>query len=112
MDVWKCLGDSALEFLAKLYRRTIESERMPEEWRDSVLIQCKCKENRWRKSRISNTWAQQHKVMESTEEKRRREYRQDGMGGEKNGMSDLRRKDDGDIGRRMLWMELPGNMKR
>ena len=38
VEVWKCLGESALEFLAKLYNRTMESERMPEEWRDSVLI--------------------------------------------------------------------------
>ena len=38
VDVWKCLGESALKFLTKLYNRTMESERMPEEWRDSVLI--------------------------------------------------------------------------
>ena len=38
MEVWKCLGESALKFLTKLYNRTMESERMPEEWRDSVLI--------------------------------------------------------------------------
>ena len=38
MKVWKCLGDSALEFLTKLYNITMESERMPEEWRDSVPI--------------------------------------------------------------------------
>ena len=40
VEVWTCLGDSALKFLTKLYNRTMESERMPEEeWRDSVLIQ-------------------------------------------------------------------------
>ena len=38
VEVWKCLGESALKFLTKLYNRTLESERMPEEWRDSVLI--------------------------------------------------------------------------
>ena len=38
VEVWKCLGENALTFLAKLYNRTMESERMPEEWRDSVLI--------------------------------------------------------------------------
>ena len=38
VEVWKCLGESALKFLTKLYSRTMESERMPEEWRDSVLI--------------------------------------------------------------------------
>ena len=38
VEVWKCLGETALEFLTKLYNRTMESERMPEEWRDSILI--------------------------------------------------------------------------
>ena len=27
-----------LEFLTKLYNRTVESERMPDEWRDIILI--------------------------------------------------------------------------
>ena len=38
VEVWKCLGENALQFLTKLYNRTMESERMPEEWRDSVMI--------------------------------------------------------------------------
>ena len=38
VEVWTCLGESALKFLTKLYNRTMESERMPEEWRDSALI--------------------------------------------------------------------------
>ena len=38
VEVWKCLGESVLKFLTKLYNRTMESEIMPEEWRDSVLI--------------------------------------------------------------------------
>ena len=38
VQVWKCLGESALKFLRKLYNRTMESERMPEEWRNSVLL--------------------------------------------------------------------------
>ena len=38
VEVWKCLGESALTFLTKRYNRTMESERMPEELRDSVLI--------------------------------------------------------------------------
>ena len=37
-EVWKCLGEIALKLLTKLYNRTMESERMSEEWRDSVLI--------------------------------------------------------------------------
>ena len=38
VEVWKCLGESALKFLTKMYNRTMESEIMPEEWRYSVLI--------------------------------------------------------------------------
>ena len=38
MEVWECLAESALKFLPKLCNRTMESERMPEEWRYSVLI--------------------------------------------------------------------------
>ena len=38
MEVWTCLGESALEFLTKLYNRTMESEMIPEEWRDNVLV--------------------------------------------------------------------------
>ena len=38
VEVWKCLGESALKFLTKLRNRTIERGRMPDEWRDSVLI--------------------------------------------------------------------------
>ena len=38
IEVWKCLGESALEFLTKLCNTTMESERMSEEGRDSVLI--------------------------------------------------------------------------
>ena len=38
VEVWKCLGERALKFLTKLYNRTMEGERIPEEWRDSVLI--------------------------------------------------------------------------
>ena len=38
VGVWKCLGERALKLLTKLYNRTMASVRMPEEWRDSVLI--------------------------------------------------------------------------
>ena len=38
VEVWKCLGEIALEFLTKLFNRTMESERMPEEWTDSIRI--------------------------------------------------------------------------
>ena len=33
VEVLKCLGESSLEFLTKLYNRTMESETIPEEWR-------------------------------------------------------------------------------
>ncbi|KAK3540977.1 hypothetical protein QTP86_007950 [Hemibagrus guttatus] len=37
VEVWKCLGEAAMEFLTSLFNRVLESERMPEEWR-SVLV--------------------------------------------------------------------------
>ncbi|KAK3517790.1 hypothetical protein QTP70_018948, partial [Hemibagrus guttatus] len=38
VEVWKCLREAAVEFLANLFNRVLESERMPEEWRRSVLV--------------------------------------------------------------------------
>ncbi|KAK3545654.1 hypothetical protein QTP70_009556 [Hemibagrus guttatus] len=38
VEVWKCLGEAAVEFLTNLFNRLLESERMPEEWRSSVLV--------------------------------------------------------------------------
>ncbi|KAK3545468.1 hypothetical protein QTP70_007685 [Hemibagrus guttatus] len=38
VEVWKCLGEAAVGFLASLFNRVLESERMPEEWRRSVLV--------------------------------------------------------------------------
>ncbi|KAK3541127.1 hypothetical protein QTP86_015732, partial [Hemibagrus guttatus] len=38
VEVWKCLGEAAVEFLANLFNRVLESERTPEEWRRSVLV--------------------------------------------------------------------------
>ncbi|KAK3515360.1 hypothetical protein QTP70_018751 [Hemibagrus guttatus] len=38
VEVWKCLGEAAVEFLASLFNRVLESEWMPEEWRRSVLV--------------------------------------------------------------------------
>ncbi|KAK3556890.1 hypothetical protein QTP70_022395 [Hemibagrus guttatus] len=38
VEVWKCLGEAAVEFLTSLFNRVLESERMPEEWRSSVLV--------------------------------------------------------------------------
>ncbi|KAK3542186.1 hypothetical protein QTP86_016881 [Hemibagrus guttatus] len=38
VEVWKCLGEAAVEFLTSFFNRVLESERMPEEWRRSVLV--------------------------------------------------------------------------
>ncbi|KAK3528597.1 hypothetical protein QTP70_005008 [Hemibagrus guttatus] len=38
VEVWKCLGEAAVEFLTRLFNRVLESERIPEEWRRSVLV--------------------------------------------------------------------------
>ncbi|MCJ8749343.1 hypothetical protein PDJAM_G00175160 [Pangasius djambal] len=38
VEVWKCLGEAAVEFLTSLFNRVLESEKMPEEWRSSVLV--------------------------------------------------------------------------
>ncbi|MCJ8742455.1 hypothetical protein PDJAM_G00082310 [Pangasius djambal] len=38
MEVWKCLGEAAVEFLTSLFNRVLESKKMPEEWRGSVLV--------------------------------------------------------------------------
>ncbi|WP_139267336.1 hypothetical protein, partial [Escherichia coli] len=38
VEVWKCLGEVAVEFLTGLLNKILESERMPEEWRRSVLV--------------------------------------------------------------------------
>ncbi|KAK3546717.1 hypothetical protein QTP70_033372, partial [Hemibagrus guttatus] len=38
VEVWKCLGEAAVEFLTSLFNRVLESERMPEEWRRSVSV--------------------------------------------------------------------------
>ena len=38
VEVWKCMGEMGIEFLTKLFNRLLMDERMPEEWRRSVLI--------------------------------------------------------------------------
>ncbi|KAK3567779.1 hypothetical protein QTP86_026457 [Hemibagrus guttatus] len=38
VEVWKCLGEAAVEFLTSLFNRALESEKIPEEWRRSVLV--------------------------------------------------------------------------
>ncbi|KAK3519500.1 hypothetical protein QTP70_032799, partial [Hemibagrus guttatus] len=34
VEVWKCLGEAAVEFLTSLFNRVLKSERMPEEWEE------------------------------------------------------------------------------
>ncbi|KAK3547474.1 hypothetical protein QTP86_021177 [Hemibagrus guttatus] len=36
VEVWKCLGEAAVEFLTSLFNRVLASERMPEEWRGNL----------------------------------------------------------------------------
>ncbi|KAK3542088.1 hypothetical protein QTP86_013386 [Hemibagrus guttatus] len=38
VEVWKCPREAAVEFLASLFNKVLESERMSEEWRRSVLV--------------------------------------------------------------------------
>ncbi|PWZ08025.1 Transposon TX1 uncharacterized protein [Zea mays] len=37
IEVWKCLGDSAIVWLTKLFNHIFRSNRMPDEWR-SILV--------------------------------------------------------------------------
>ena len=38
IEVWKCMGEMGIKFLTRLFNRLLMGERMPEEWRRSVLI--------------------------------------------------------------------------
>ena len=38
VEVWKCMGKMGIKFLTRLFNRLLVGERMPEEWRRSVLI--------------------------------------------------------------------------
>ena len=38
VEVWKCMGKMGIKFLTGLFKRLLMGERMPEEWRRSVLI--------------------------------------------------------------------------
>ena len=38
VEVWKCMGEMWIKFLIRLFNRLLVGERMPEEWRRSVLI--------------------------------------------------------------------------
>ena len=38
MDVWKCLREVAVGFLTRLFNRILGTDKMPDEWRKSVLL--------------------------------------------------------------------------
>ena len=38
VEVWKCMGEMGIKFLTRLFYRLLMGERMPEEWRRSVVI--------------------------------------------------------------------------
>ena len=38
VEVWKCMEEMRIEFLTRLFNKELVGERMPEEWRKSVLI--------------------------------------------------------------------------
>ena len=38
IEVWKCMAKMGIKFLTRLFNRLLMGERMPEEWRRSVLI--------------------------------------------------------------------------
>ena len=38
VDVWKCLGDEGIDMLCDLMKGIYEQEKIPTEWRDSVII--------------------------------------------------------------------------
>ena len=38
VEVWKSLGDDGVDMLLDLLQKIFEQEKMPEEWRDSVIV--------------------------------------------------------------------------
>ena len=38
VEAWRCLGEVGVEFLTRLFNNILEGEKMPDEWRKSVLI--------------------------------------------------------------------------
>ena len=43
VEVWKSLGEEGVDMLLNLLQKIFEQEKMPEEWRDSVIVPI-CKE--------------------------------------------------------------------
>ena len=38
VEVWKSLGEEGVDMLLDLLQKIFEQEKMPEEWRDSVIV--------------------------------------------------------------------------
>ena len=38
VEVWKSLGEEGVDMLLDLLQKSFEQEKMPEEWRDSVIV--------------------------------------------------------------------------
>jgi hypothetical protein len=38
IEVWRCLGDIAIMWLTKLFNIIFRSNKMPDEWRRSILV--------------------------------------------------------------------------
>ncbi len=38
VEAWRCVGETAVKFLTRLSNKILESESIPEEWRQSVLV--------------------------------------------------------------------------
>ena len=38
IKVWRCLGDIAIVWLTKMFNNIFRSNKMPEEWRRSILV--------------------------------------------------------------------------
>ena len=38
VEAWKCLGELVIDFLTRLFKKLLEDERMPDEWKRSVLV--------------------------------------------------------------------------
>ena len=62
VEVWKCMGEMGIKFLTRLFNRLLMSERMPEEWRGSVLIP------NYKNKGVETTEGWKHSAVETTEE--------------------------------------------
>ncbi|KAI3412287.1 DNA polymerase [Psidium guajava] len=38
IEVWRCLGNVAISWLTKLFNKILQANRMPDEWRKSMIV--------------------------------------------------------------------------